>query len=101
MRKSTQKYACLGMLTSLVLLSLECFFVCLFSLKAYKTKRSKYILFLCEELQGSLGRKAETKSVVNFGSLLFLFVCLLGRCAKEINHALYFLVLAGNGNRIV
>lgn len=30
----------------------------------------------------------------------FLFVCLLGRCAKERNRAIRFLVLAGNRNRI-
>lgn len=50
MRKSTQKYTSLGILTSLLLLALECFLFVYFHSRHIKTKGSKYVLFLCKEL---------------------------------------------------
>lgn len=57
--------------------------------------------FYVKNCKSVLGEKAETESIVIWEFVVFcLFVC-LEDVSKEINHSLYFLVLAGNGNRVV
>lgn len=81
------------MLTSLVLLFLECFLF-VFHTRGVKKKKSEINVFMLRVVRLFWEEKAETESMVSLG--FFWLICLLGRCAKERNHALYFLVLAGN-----
>lgn len=57
--------------------------------------------FYVKNCKAALGEKAETQSIVSLGVCCFCLCVCLEEVSKEINHSLYFLVLAGNGNRVV